>query len=109
MPRTRPPSTRLEFRAAAVRLLRELLSKVTKHAQATLVDIRFRVGIEVSLAVIDNGVGPGEPLAKGGHGLQNLHQRAKSLGGDFTTQPAQRRGPVATWSVPRQMPARIQS
>jgi glucose-6-phosphate-specific signal transduction histidine kinase len=84
-------------------------SKVTKHAQATLVDIRLRVGVEVSLAVIDNGVGPGEPLAKGGHGLQNLHQRAKSLGGDFTTQPAQRRGPVATWSVPRQMPARIQS
>jgi signal transduction histidine kinase len=64
MPRTRPPSTRLEFRAAAVRLLRELLSKVTKHAQATLVDIRFRVGIEVSLAVIDNGVGPGEPQPK---------------------------------------------
>jgi signal transduction histidine kinase len=37
--------------------LRELLSNVTKHARATAVDIYLRVGVDVSLAVIDNGVG----------------------------------------------------
>ena len=34
-PNPTPPVPRLEFRVAAVRLLRELLSNITKHAQAT--------------------------------------------------------------------------
>jgi len=84
--------------------LRELLSNVTKHARATAVDIYLRVGVDVSLSVVDNGVGISSER-KGGHGLRNLRQRARSLGGKLTVEPVEERGTVATWRVPRSVPA----
>jgi signal transduction histidine kinase len=84
--------------------LRELLSNVTKHARATAVDIYLRVGVDVSLAVIDNGAGITSER-KGGHGLRNLRQRARSLGGELILEPAEDHGTVATWRVPRSLPA----
>jgi len=84
--------------------LRELLSNVTKHAGATAVDIYLRVGVDVSLAVIDNGVGITRER-KGGHGLRNLRQRARSLGGELILEPGKDHGTVATWRVPRSLPA----
>jgi signal transduction histidine kinase len=83
--------------------LRELLSNVTKHARATTVDVHLRVGVDVSLSVIDNGVGvAGE--RRGGQGLRNLRQRARALGGDLTVNSAEEHGTVATWRVPRNAP-----
>jgi signal transduction histidine kinase len=84
-------------------VLQELLSNVTQHAHATSVDVHLRVGVEVSLSVVDNGVGLGEERP-GGQGLNNLRQRATSLGGEFTVKPAELRGTVATWTVPRRTP-----
>jgi len=86
-------------------VLRELLSNVTKHARATSADIRLRVGVEITLSVADNGVGPGEKRNPG-NGLNNLRQRAHSLGGDFSFTPGDHRGTVTTWTVPRKTPAR---
>ncbi len=82
-------------------MLRELLSNVTKHAHATLVEVYLRVGVDVSLTVLDNGIGfKGE--RRGGQGLRNLRQRARALGGEFTIHPAEERGTVATLRLPRQ-------
>ena len=81
-------------------VMRELLSNVTKHSRATSVDIHLRAGVEISLAVIDNGVGPGEPR-DGGQGLTNLQQRAHALGGEFVIGPGENGGTSATWKVPR--------
>ena len=86
-------------------VLRELLSNVTKHARATSVDISLRVGVEITLSVADNGVGPGEKRNPGS-GLNNLRQRAHSLGGDFSFTPGDHQGTVTTWTVPRRTPAR---
>jgi signal transduction histidine kinase len=69
-------------------------------------DIYLRVGVEVSLSVIDNGIGLGE-TRKGGNGINNLSRRAKALGGEFTIKPGDERGTVATWTVPRKTPARV--
>lgn len=81
--------------------LRELLSNVTRHAQATAVGISVRAGLEVTLTVEDNGRGMPE-APRGGQGLVNLRERALSLEGSFVLQPAAKAGTIAVWSVPRE-------
>jgi len=81
--------------------LRELLSNVARHAQATAVDIRLRAGLEVTLTVTDDG--DGQRRERGtGRGLANLLERAASLGGSFMLRPGEEQGMVAVWSVPRE-------
>jgi signal transduction histidine kinase len=63
------------------------------------------VAVEITLSVADNGVGPGEKRNPG-NGLNNLRQRAHSLGGDFSFAPGDHQGTVATWTVPRKTLAR---
>ena len=81
--------------------LRELLSNVVRHAQATGVEVRVRAGIEVTLTVEDNGVGLSNDRSAG-LGLANLSDRARSLGGSFTLEAGASRGVRAVWSVPRE-------
>jgi len=81
-------------------VLRELLSNLARHSFATCADVHLRVGADISLAVVDNGVGPGMQ-ADAGRGLANLSQRAESMGGEFSAQPAEPRGTATTWTVPR--------
>lgn len=82
-------------------VLRELLSNVSRHARASVVDVYLRVGVDVALTVVDNGVGfKGE--RNGGQGLHNLRQRARALGGEFSIQPVEERGTVATLRLPRE-------
>ena len=85
-------------------VLRELITNVAKHAQATSVDISIKVGTDISLTVADNGLGLGKRRA-GGNGLNNLEQRAKALGGKFEVELRKPEGTIATWRVPRQAPA----
>lgn len=88
--------------------LRELLSNVTRHANATAVDIRLRAALEVSLTVTDDGAGLPEQRGSG-RGIANLLERAQSLGGSFSLQPGEGQGTVAVWSVPRNACARDSS
>jgi signal transduction histidine kinase len=81
-------------------VLREMLSNVSKHAQASAVDVYLRVGLEVTLSVVDNGVGLKEERT-GGQGLRNLRQRAQALEGDFSIERGDARGTVATLRIPR--------
>jgi signal transduction histidine kinase len=67
--------------------LREALSNVARHADATSVDVWTRIrGDEVVLEVIDDGQG----VPEGGRrsGLRNLAIRAAGLGGWCSTEPA---------------------
>jgi signal transduction histidine kinase len=80
--------------------LRELMLNVVRHAEATVVNVRVELADRnLHLTVTDNGKGPGD-TANPGHGLQNLSDRARRLGGDFTLQHAEPHGSVATWRVP---------
>lgn len=79
--------------------LREALSNVGRHADATSVDVSIQAGEQLVLEVVDNGVGiPAIPST--GHGLANMAARAEQLGGTFTTSPAEHGGTVVRWSVP---------
>ena len=84
-------------------VLRELLSNVAHHADASVADIHLIAGSEVILRVEDDGVGPGTGR-DGGQGLTNLVARALNHGGSFALVARHPRGSLAEWRVPRRLP-----
>jgi signal transduction histidine kinase len=72
-----------------LRIVQEALTNAMRHSQATVVIMSVRnAHLEngahyVEVAVSDNGVGlqPNASGGSGGHGVGNMHVRAKSLGG----------------------------
>ena len=82
--------------------LREALSNVARHANATLVDVTLRVDTEhdrLLLTVHDDGTGlrPNRPT---GNGLANMAERAGRWGGTSTIAPDPRGGATLRWEIP---------
>ena len=84
-----------------VATLREALSNVARHAQATKVDVEVVVEAEVCLRVQDNGIGPPDTAPRTGKGLANMAARAEQLGGTLRVDPAPSRGTLLEWRVPK--------
>ena len=85
----------------ALHALREILSNVVRHSQATLVDVH--VGIEGNLLVLtvkDNGVGFDQTSGTGS-GLRNLASRAHELGGECSIDSELGRGTLDRWTANR--------
>ncbi len=85
---------------ALVATLREALSNVARHARASRVEVAVIVSSDVSLRVVDDGVGPptsGDPT---GNGLRNMAARAVELGGTMELRAAER-GAVLEWRIPK--------
>jgi signal transduction histidine kinase len=81
--------------------LREMLSNVARHAQATEVQVNVMVEDAcVTLTVRDDGLGLPQVRTGQGRGLHNLAARARHAGGTFEVGPDAERGTVAVWSVP---------
>jgi signal transduction histidine kinase len=80
-------------------VLREALSNVVRHAEATRVDITIAVSAtQVRVVVTDNGRGLGETGKRSG--LDNLAHRAAVRGGTFTTAARAPSGTTIDWAVP---------
>jgi signal transduction histidine kinase len=86
--------------------LREALSNVARHAEASEVeiDVVARDG-QLSLQVTDDGIGPtlgdaGDQHDHLGLGLTNLARRAEVLGGTLQLEPRDPRGTRLVWRVP---------
>ncbi|PZF84538.1 sensor histidine kinase [Micromonospora endophytica] len=80
-------------------VLREALSNVVRHAQASRVSVAVAVNAtRLTLVVTDDGVGCDPAAARGG--LVNLRERADRHGGTFEVRPGQPRGTELCWSVP---------
>lgn len=80
-------------------VLREALSNVVRHAEASRVDITIAVSTtEVRVVVTDNGRGLGQV----GHrsGLDNLEHRARARGGRFSTAARAPSGTTIDWAAP---------
>jgi signal transduction histidine kinase len=88
----------LQLRPHLLAVLREALSNVARHAQASSAEVRVAVNDEVVLTVTDDGRG----IAEGSRhsGLRNMRERAESLGGSFELHRAAAGGTIATWRVP---------
>ena len=85
-------------------VLREAMTNVAKHAQATRTEVSLDVGIDaVTLVVYDDGVGmsPSSSATTGGLGLRNIQERASRLGGQAQFLQGQPRGTEIRWTVPR--------
>jgi signal transduction histidine kinase len=83
-----------------LKTLREALSNVARHAQASNVEVTVRAGSgTIALRVADNGVGLAKDV-RHGHGLDNMRARAESLGGVCEFSARRGGGTVVSWRVP---------
>lgn len=82
-------------------VVREALTNVAKHAQATEVQVEVYVeGADIVARISDDGVG-GVSARDGGFGLRNLRERAVACGGELSiTSGDGGRGTVLVWQVP---------
>ena len=80
-------------------VVREALSNVARHAQATRAEVEVVVdGDLLYVTVIDDGVGLGHDVRQSG--LRNARERARLLGGDLELSPAEPHGLVLRWHAP---------
>jgi two-component system, NarL family, sensor histidine kinase DevS len=87
--------------AEILAVVRELLSNVAKHAQATTVRLRVAVDeASVSVTVEDDGVGFDLATVYPGSGLENLRERAECLSGTMQISGHSPHGTVIRWRVP---------
>ncbi len=83
--------------------IREALTNVAKHAQATQASVSMEVdGASCILTITDDGIGLTDAPASagGGLGLPNLRRRAEKLHGTLTVDSPPGGGTVLTWKVP---------
>jgi PAS domain S-box-containing protein len=81
-------------------VVRELLSNVAKHAQASATSVELSIDDgAVRITVEDNGVGLDEALFTAGSGLKNLRERAAQRHGQFHLEAAAPSGTKAIWQA----------
>jgi len=80
--------------------LREALSNVARHANATQVHVEVLLTERLTLRVVDDGIGPPPEEAPRGHGLRNMEARASRHGGTFGLRSRSPTGTVVEWQVP---------
>jgi signal transduction histidine kinase len=89
-----------DIKPELVAVLREALSNIARHADATTARVSLRMaGGEVVLHVEDDGIGFDPARARGG--VVNMGERAHDLGGSFEIGAAREgTGTMLTWRVP---------
>jgi signal transduction histidine kinase len=86
-------------------VLRESLSNVARHAQASRVVVRVSTQDEqLVLLVLDNGDGVTD-VGAAGHGIGNIKARAGRLGGSATVTKGPVGGTRVEWRVPMRSPS----
>ena len=83
-----------------IAVLREALSNIARHAHATAATVTVTAHDAMTLVVTDNGTGASSFEREGGHGVRNLHERARVLGGDASIGTVEPHGTRVQWSVP---------
>jgi len=90
-----------EVRLALYRSAQESLTNIRKHAQATKVLVRLRVGTSrAELLVRDNGVGAEREAHELGFGILGMRERIALLGGVVSARPDAEQG----WRVEVSLP-----
>lgn len=79
-------------------VLREGLSNIARHAEASEATVRLSVDEAVTLEISDNGRGIKDNVVRSG--LANMADRAVALSGSFVISPAEPMGTQLRWSVP---------
>jgi signal transduction histidine kinase len=88
-----------DMRPNLLAVLQEALSNVTRHAQASRVDVIVEATARrLTVTVSDDGVGAPPAAARGG--LVNLRERAERHDGDLQVRAVEPHGTSVRWSVP---------
>jgi NarL family two-component system sensor histidine kinase LiaS len=92
----------LEVEQALFRVTQEALSNITRHSQASHVEIRLAwVENQVSMTISDDGVGFEVATVEGqGVGLRSMRERMEALGGSLFVESAIGNGTSLTAQVP---------
>ena len=91
-----------ESATAIFRIFQETLTNITRHAEATQVDVRLgEEGDSIVLEVRDNGRGMNEGLGTGSLGILGMRERALLLGGELTISGATGEGTVVRVRIPQ--------
>lgn len=86
---------------AIYRIAQELIQNITKHSQASHVNIQlFKVGSDINLIVEDDGVGFDFEQAFDGIGMHNIKSRLDPLNGTIHFEAGPQRGTLATVKIP---------
>ena len=87
-----------------VQIVREVLSNIARHAHATEVEVSFRVeGDVVELSISDDGTGFDPGSVRRGHGLSNMEERARKLGGTLEISPRNGKGTQHMLRIPKRL------
>lgn len=91
-----------ERRQHILRIVREALTNISRHAQAKRVVVRLQWGAEtVRLRIADDGIGMTSlPNDGQGQGLRNMRERTMLLGGRLTISGQPGRGVIIDLEVP---------
>ena len=82
------PPLSTETRSLLFSIAHNTLTNANRHAEASRVAIHLAYGKdEVRLSVLDDGVGLPADYAEHGHGFENMHGRARRLGGRLVVEP----------------------
>jgi signal transduction histidine kinase len=82
-----------------VAVLREALTNVARHAEASRVEVEISVSTtQLTLEVKDNGSGIGETARRSG--LANIQDRAEQRGGALIVTAPDKRGTHLRWTIP---------
>ena len=82
------PPLLTETRSLLFSIAHNTLTNANRHAEASRVAIHLAYGKdEVRLSVLDDGVGLPADYAEHGHGFENMHGRARRLGGRLVVEP----------------------
>lgn len=97
-----PSSLDPALRADVESVMRECLSNIAHHARASSASIHVTISDgEVSVQVVDDGVGIGSERPSSGMGLRSLEERAVHRGGEARFHPSPEGGTSVLWRVPR--------
>lgn len=92
---------REEQHTHVIQVVREILSNIARHARASEVVVSCASDDdEVALEILDDGVGFDPEAVSRGHGLSNMEERARKLGGKIEIEPREYRGTRHLLRVP---------
>jgi len=92
-----PEAARGDF----IQIAREILSNIARHAQASEISVAcaLREGQTVVMTIEDDGIGFNPETVMRGHGLGNIEERARRVGGEIAITQRRPKGTVHTLSL----------
>ena len=93
----------IDLKTNLYRILQEQLQNIIKHADATIIAIRFcKVDDFIELSIFDNGKGFNINESYHGIGLKNIKSRVESFSGSYTIRSAKENGCELIVKIPLQ-------